>query len=61
MRGLFNRAGRGVVAAAVVVMLAAPAVEAKPTDSGWTPSRLLKAVKRYVVSTFGDGITVPRP
>lgn len=61
MRGLFNRVGRGVVAAAVVVMLAAPVVEAKPSDPGWTPSKLLKAVKRFVVTTFGDGIIVPRP
>ena len=61
MRGLFNRAGRGVIAAAVVVVLAAPVVEAKPTDPGWTPSKIVKAIKRFVVGTLGDGITVPRP
>lgn len=64
MRGLFNRVGRGVLAAAVIGMLAMP-VQARPGDDGWgkewSPSKLIKAVKRLVVKTFGDGITVPRP
>lgn len=60
MRGLFNGVARGVVAVAVVFALAVPA-EAKPTDDGWTPSKIVKAVKRFIVKTLGDGITVPRP
>lgn len=62
MRGLFNRVGRGVVAAAVVVMLAAP-VQALPKDEGdrWSMPRVIKVIKKLVVRTFGDGILVPRP
>ena len=62
MRGLFNRVGRGVVAAAVVVMLAVPAQARATEDQGWwASSTLVKAVKRLVVKTFGDGILIPRP
>jgi hypothetical protein len=60
MRGLLNRVGRGVVAAAVVAMLAVPA-QAQPQDKEGFAPRLIKAVKRLVVRTFGDGVTVPRP
>jgi len=60
MRDLFNRVGRGVLAVIVVAMLAVPA-QARPVDEGWAPSKLLEAVKRFVVATFGDGIIVPRP
>jgi hypothetical protein len=60
MRSLFSQISRGVVAMAVVVSLAMP-VYARPTDEGWSPSRLVKMIKRFVVKTLGDGITVPRP
>ena len=60
MRGLFNRVGRGVVAAAVVMALAVPAA-AGPRDEGWSPSKVIKIMKRYVIKVLGDGIIVPRP
>jgi hypothetical protein len=60
MRGVFKGVARGVVAAAVVMALAVPA-EAKPTDDGWTPSKIVKALKRLVVKTLGDGVIIPRP
>jgi hypothetical protein len=62
MRGLFNQVGRGITAAAVVVMLAVPA-QARATDEQgwWGASTLVKAVKRLVVKTFGDGLIIPRP
>jgi hypothetical protein len=62
MRGLFNQVGRGIVAAAVVVMLAVPAQARATDDQGWwASSKLVKAVKRLVVKTFGDGLIIPRP
>lgn len=45
---------------AVVMSLAMP-VYARPTDEGWSPSRLVKMIKRFVVKTLGDGIIIPRP
>ena len=60
MRGLFNRVSRGVVAAAVVVTLAVP-ISAGPRDDGWSPSKIVKLMKRFVVKALGDGIIVPRP
>lgn len=60
MRGLFNRVGRGVVAAAVVAMLAVPA-QAQPSDKEWFAPKLIKVIKKLVVRTFGDGLIIPRP
>lgn len=60
MRGLLDRVGRGVVAAAVVVMLAVPA-QAQPQDKEGFAPKLVKVIKKLVVRTFGDGILVPRP
>ena len=63
MRGLFNGVARGVVAVAVVMVLAVP-VEAKPSDrdwSDWSLPKFLKSVKRLVVKTLGDGVIIPRP
>jgi hypothetical protein len=63
MRRLFEGVARGVVAVAVVMVLAVP-VEAKPSDrdwSGWSLPRFLTSVKRLVVKTLGDGVIIPRP
>ena len=61
MRRFSKGVARGVVAVAVVMALAVP-VEARPNgDRDWSMRHFLKAVKRFVVNTFGDGITVPRP
>lgn len=60
MRGLFDRVGRGVVAAAVVVALAVP-VTAGPREDGWSPAKMVKFMKRFVIKALGDGIIVPRP
>jgi hypothetical protein len=60
MRGLLNRVSQNVVAGAVVVMLAMPA-QAQPQDREGFAPKLIKAVKRLVVRTFGDGVIVPRP
>lgn len=63
MRRLFNGVARGVVAVAVVMVLAVPA-EAKPSEKDWSRFSLpkfLKAAKRFVVTTFGDGVIIPRP
>lgn len=60
MRGLFNRVGRGVVAAAAVVVLAVP-VQAQPRDKEWFAPKLVKVIKKLVVRTFGDGLISPRP
>lgn len=58
--------GRGVVAFAVVVVLAAP-VQARPWDDqpglGWVfraKERIVKVIKRTIV-TFGDGLSDPKP
>ena len=60
MRGLLNQMSRGVVAVAVVVSLAVP-VYAKPVnEEGWTPSKIMKVIKR-VVKSLGDGLIIPRP
>ena len=61
MRGLFERVGRGLVASAVVVMLAAPVQALPKDDDGWSLPRLVKVIKKLVVRTFGDGVTIPRP
>ena len=61
MRGRFERVGRGVVAAAVVMMLAAPVQALPKDDDRWSMPRLVKIVKKLVVRTFGDGILIPRP
>ncbi|HEX8616676.1 MAG TPA: hypothetical protein VF911_03725 [Thermoanaerobaculia bacterium] len=62
-----NLVGRGVLAVAVVMMLATPA-EAKTNDGGATWSgaareQLVKIVKKVkgVVRTFGDGLSDPKP
>ena len=58
--------GRGVVAVAVVVLLAAPA-QARAWDGergfGWfsrAKERIVKVIRKTIV-TFGDGLTDPRP
>lgn len=60
MRGL-ERVGRGLVAAAVVVVLAAPVQALPKDDDRWSMPRLVKIVKKLVVKTFGDGLIIPRP
>jgi hypothetical protein len=61
MRGRFDRVGRGLVAAAVVAMLAAPVQALPKDDDRWSMPRLVKVIKKLVVRTFGDGLIVPRP
>lgn len=61
MRALYERVGRGLVAAAVVAMLAAPVQALPKDDDRWSVPKLIKVVKRLVVKTFGDGIVIPRP
>ena len=58
--------GRGVVAFAVVVVLAAP-VQARPWDDqpglGWVfraKERIVKVI-RTTIRTFGDGLSDPKP
>jgi hypothetical protein len=57
---------RGVVAVAVVMVLAAPA-EARPWDDqpglGWVfraKNRIVKVIKKTII-TFGDGLSDPKP
>ena len=64
MHRVFNGVVRGVVTAAVVVSLAAPAV-ARTRDEQRVSSQpkrpdVVQMLKRWVVA-FGDGLTVPRP
>ncbi|HYO77130.1 MAG TPA: hypothetical protein VE010_11760 [Thermoanaerobaculia bacterium] len=66
MRQIFSGAARGVLAVAVVMVLAAPA-QAMPSDApdfGWfgrTRDRIVKVIKRMTVRTFGDGLSDPKP
>jgi hypothetical protein len=66
MRRVFNGFARGLVVVSVLVALAIPA-EARPTrgeDRWYTDNpvvKVLKFVKKFVVITFGDGLTDPKP
>jgi len=59
-----HRVSRGFVVAAVVVSLAVPAV-ARTRDEGPSPQSkhpsIIQLLKQWVVRSFGDGLTVPRP
>ncbi|HYK01798.1 MAG TPA: hypothetical protein VE974_08580 [Thermoanaerobaculia bacterium] len=65
-----NLVGRGVLAVAVVMVLAVPAQgRTKNEEQGWSgPGRdqiakILKIVKKVkgVIRTFGDGLSDPKP
>lgn len=49
---------KSVVSAALVAFIFAASAEGRP-PSDWPP--LLKVVKRWVVKTFGDEMSVPKP
>lgn len=54
---------RGAVVLVVVASLAVPA-HALPRENGpWfsKPARLIKAIKHWVFTTFGDDMSVPKP
>ena len=64
--GFMRQLGRGVVALAVVMILAAPA-QAREWEGqggfGWfsrAKERIVKVIRKTIV-TFGDGLTDPRP
>jgi hypothetical protein len=59
--------GRGVVAFAVVVVMLAVPVQARPWNEqpglGWVSrakERIVRVIKRTIV-TFGDGLSDPKP
>jgi hypothetical protein len=64
MRGVSKVMGRGVLAVAIMMVLAVPA-QAKPRDGGrWFERKvdpIVKVIKKFVVRTLGDGLTDPRP
>jgi len=66
MRRVFNGFGRVLVVVSVLVALAIPA-EARPLpgEGAWIIDnpivRVVKILKRFVVKTFGDGLTDPKP
>ncbi|HET7437433.1 MAG TPA: hypothetical protein VFN10_22200 [Thermoanaerobaculia bacterium] len=57
MRRVFSR---GAVVLVVLVSLAVPA-QARPLDDGWWAPRFVKSVKNWVVKTFGDQMSDPKP
>ncbi len=58
---MWNRVGRVVAAVSVVALLAVPAeARAVGERDGWVP-KIVKLLKKFGISTHGDGITVPRP
>lgn len=64
MRRVSRFLARGVSAAVVVVLLAAPIAEARTRDDGpWflSGSRILKVLKKWVGITSGDEMSVPKP
>jgi hypothetical protein len=66
MRRVFNGFARVLVVVSVVVALAIPA-EARPLpgEGKWFAEkpidRVVRIVKKFVVRTFGDGLTDPKP
>ncbi|MDQ3280158.1 MAG: hypothetical protein M3Q69_01955 [Acidobacteriota bacterium] len=65
MRGLVQTIGRGVFAAAVVVMLAAAPVQAQENDGGGSVMergrQIVKIIRKLTVRVFGDVLIDPRP
>lgn len=59
-----NRLSRGLLALAVVVILAVPAGARTRNDErdgqGKRPL-IVQLLKKWVVRAFGDGLTIPRP
>jgi hypothetical protein len=65
MRRVFSGLGRALVVVSVLVALAVPA-EARqaPSEGTWYREpvvRVVKIIKKFVVKTFGDGLTDPKP
>jgi hypothetical protein len=64
MRGVSKVMSRGVLAVAIVMVLAVPA-QARPRDGGrWFERKLdpiVKVIKKFVVRATGDGLVDPRP
>jgi hypothetical protein len=64
MRSVSKVMGRGVLAVAIVMVLAVPA-QAMPRDGGrWFERKLdpiVKVIKKVVLRTLGDGLSDPRP
>ena len=64
MRRVSRFLARGVSAAVVVVLLAAPIAEARTRDDGpWylSGSRILKVLKKWVGAVSGDLMSEPKP
>ena len=64
MRCLSRFLARGVSAAVVVVILAAPIAEARTRDDGpWflSRSRIVKILKKWVGAVTGDLLSDPKP
>ncbi|HVR39848.1 MAG TPA: hypothetical protein VMU84_12195 [Thermoanaerobaculia bacterium] len=64
MRYLSNFIARGVVAVAVVTILAAPIAEARTRDDdSWflSRTRIVKFLKKLGLITTGDDLSVPKP
>lgn len=64
MRGVSKAVARGVLAGAIVMVLAVPA-QAKPRDGGrWFERKIdpiVKIIKKLVMKSTGDGLGDPWP